>query len=190
MSLPTLADIEYPESDGQPMGETDLHRLWMIRLYELLRWRYADQQVYIGSDLLVYYEEGKPQRFCVPDVFVVLDCPSGHRRVFKTWAEGRVPDVVIEVTSLSSRREDEVFKPKTYSRIGVKEYFLFDPTNDYLSPALIGFRLSGDETQRILPDASGSLHCATLGVRLWLEGDELVLADAATGQRLLTEAEA
>jgi hypothetical protein len=30
MSL-ALKEIDYPESDGRPMGETDLHRLWMVR---------------------------------------------------------------------------------------------------------------------------------------------------------------
>jgi hypothetical protein len=34
------AEIEYPETDGKPMGETDVHRLWMIRLYDLLKHRY------------------------------------------------------------------------------------------------------------------------------------------------------
>ena len=46
--------IEYPESDGKPMGETDLLRDWMFRILELLRFRYRGQRVYIASDLLVY----------------------------------------------------------------------------------------------------------------------------------------
>lgn len=190
MSVQTLATIEYPESDGKPMGETDVHRAWMVRLYELMRHRYAGQRVYIGSDLLVYYQEGTPREFCVPDVFVVLDCEPGHRRTFRTWSEGRVPNVVFEITSLSTRREDEVFKPQTYARIGVKEYFLFDPTGDYLSPPLQGYRFDADEQQPLEPNNQGALESRELGLRLWLEGGELILADAATGQRLLTDAEA
>ncbi len=28
----TIRQIEYPESDGKPLGETDLHIHWIIRL--------------------------------------------------------------------------------------------------------------------------------------------------------------
>ena len=51
-SVTTQNEIEYPESDGKPMGETDLHRDRMFRLLEIFRQRYRDQQVYIASDLL------------------------------------------------------------------------------------------------------------------------------------------
>ena len=47
-SVTTQNEIEYPESDGKPMGETDLHRDWMFRLLEIFRQRYRDQQVYIA----------------------------------------------------------------------------------------------------------------------------------------------
>jgi hypothetical protein len=59
-SVTTQNQIDYPESDGKPTGETDLHRDWMFRLLEIFRQRYRDQQVYIASVLLVYYEEGTP----------------------------------------------------------------------------------------------------------------------------------
>jgi hypothetical protein len=48
---PIQEEIEYPESDGQPMGETDLHRNWMIRLFDLLSNRYRGQRTYVGCDL-------------------------------------------------------------------------------------------------------------------------------------------
>jgi hypothetical protein len=78
----TPCDVDYPESDGKPMAESDLHRRWMIRIYDLLSYRYRGQQVYVGSDLLLYYTEGLPHDFVVPDDFVVLDCDPGERRTF------------------------------------------------------------------------------------------------------------
>ena len=78
------------------MGETDLHRDWMVRILEIFRQRYAGQRVYIASDLLVYYAEGTPSKFVVPDCFVVLDCDPQRRRTFQTWKELRVPDVVFD----------------------------------------------------------------------------------------------
>ena len=101
------------------MGETDLHRLWMTRILDILKYRYRNQRVYAASNLLVYYEEGHPTRFVVPDDFVVLDCDARLRGVFKTWEEQRVPDVVFEVTSRSTSREDWVDKPPVYQRMGV-----------------------------------------------------------------------
>ena len=56
----TIDEIEYPESDGKPIGETDLHRDWMSLILDILRYRYWGQKVYVGSNLLVYYEEGAP----------------------------------------------------------------------------------------------------------------------------------
>ncbi len=192
MRVAQLADqIEYPESDGKPMGETDLHRDWMVRILDILRHRYLGQRVYVASDLLVYYEEGVPRKFVVPDNFVVLDCDPHRRRVFKTWEEGKAPDVVFEVTSRSTRSEDESFKPQMYELIGVKEYFLYDPSSEYLHPAMQGFRRQGKEGfVAMVPDQDGSLTSETLGIVLRLDGEELVMSDLPTGDVLTTEAEA
>jgi Uma2 family endonuclease len=187
----TVDEIDYPESDGMPMGETDLRRDWMFRILEILRLRYRGERVYVASDLLVYYQEGDPTKFVVPDDFVVLDCDPGRRRTFRVWEEkGKAPDVVFEVTSRSTKREDEIFKPRTFARLGVKEYFLYDPTSEYLSPPLQGFRLEHGDYARIKPDSTGALNCETLNIALSLEEGKLVMRDGRSGELLLTEAEA
>ena len=185
----SVEQLEYPESDGQPMGETDTHRRWMIRIDELLSYRLRDQRVYVGSNLLVYYLPGQPARFVVPDNFVVFDCDPSERRTFKIWEEKRVPDLVFEITSQSTSHEDLVKKPRIYEDMGVREYFLYDPTAGYLKPALQGFRLVEDRLILIEP-SGGELTCETLGVNLRLSGRDLLLVDSLTGDRLLTEAEA
>ena len=185
----SIEQLEYPESDGLPMGETDTHRRWMIRIDELLSYRLREQRVYVGSNLLVYYEPGKPSRFVVPDNFVVFDCEPGERRVFKIWEEERVPDVVFEITSQSTSQEDLVKKPLIYEAMGVREYFLYDPTASYLKPALQGFRLAKGRLVLMEP-STDELSCETLGVNLRLSGYDLLLIDTVTGDLLLTEAEA
>jgi Uma2 family endonuclease len=157
MDLQTTLEIEYPESDGQPMGETDLHRDWMFRIIELLKHRYRGQHVYVTGDLLLYYEEGKPSHFVVPDAMVVKDCDPGRRPIFKVWEEGRVPCTVFETTSRSTKREDSIDKPQLYERLGIPEYFLYDPTADYLQPPLQGNRLTGTGYVRIEPDAKRAI---------------------------------
>ena len=185
----TIQEIEYPDTDGQPMGETDLHRNWMIRIFDLLSYYYRDQRVYVGCDLLVYFEEGAPSRFIVPDIFIAAGCDPGDRRIFKTWEEGKSPDVAFEVTSKSTRRHDSSFKPHIYAEIGVKEYFLYDPTSEYLLPPLRGFRLTGESYVEMEPEESGSLVCQELGLLLCLEAGRLVIYDRRTDQPLRTEAE-
>jgi len=70
-SVIQVTSVDYPETDGKPMGETDVHRDEMVREIELLRRYYEDQCVYVSGNLLVYYKQGNPKRFVVPDVFVV-----------------------------------------------------------------------------------------------------------------------
>jgi Uma2 family endonuclease len=181
--------IEYPESDGKPMGETDVHIEWMIRIRDILRQRYRAERVYVASNLLVYYEEGNPRKFVVPDGFVVLNCDPASRRTFKIWEEGRVPNVVLEVTSRSSREEDTQIKPETYARIGVTEYFLYDPLGEYLDLPLQGFHLREGVYRPIDPDASGRLPCRELDMLLGLVDVRLVMYDGRHGTELLTAAE-
>ncbi len=186
----TSNGIVYAESDGRPMGETDLHRDWMIRLLDLFRYYYRSQRVYVASDLLLYYEEGNPSEFVVPDLFVVLDCDPGQRRTFKIWEEDRVPNLVVEVTSRSSRSADRRTKPDIYQSLGVEEYVLFDPTGDYLSPPLQGFWLDGAKYRRITAGVNDEIACKSIGVTFQLADNQLVVLDSQTREVLRTVAEA
>ena len=89
-------EVIYPESDGKPMAETDVHRDWMVCIIERLKWRYRRKRVYVSGNLLIYYEQGNPKKSVAPDTFVVFGVQSGRRRIFKVWEEGKAPDVVIE----------------------------------------------------------------------------------------------
>lgn len=187
--IQTNLETEYPETDGKPMGETDVHRWWMAWIFDVLSHRYRGEQVYVSCNLLLYYSEGNPHEFVVPDDFVVKECDPGPRRTFKTWEEGKAPNMAFEVTSRGTRRDDQVYKPQVYAKIGVKELFLYDPTAEYLTPPLQGFRLTDAGQVEIEPDESGSLQSAELEMKLCLEEGQLVMYDSHSGQRLLTEAE-
>jgi Uma2 family endonuclease len=188
MTFQTI-EIEYPETDGRPMGETDLHRDWMVRIIDLLKHRYRGQRVYVSGDLLLYYEDGNPKKFVVPDAMVVKDCDSGRRRVFKVWEEQRVPCAIFETTSKSTKREDATHKRPIYQQLGIAEYFLYDPSADYLRPPLQGYRLSPGGYELIAPDPAGRLACQQLGLWLRLEDGDLTMYDFTSGERLQTEAE-
>lgn len=182
-SIPAPArNLHYPESDGKPMGETDLHRDLMTDLIFALKWFLANVQAYVAGNLFVYFEEGNPRAVVAPDVFVILGAEQRRRRTYKVWAEdGRVPAVVIEITSKKTSAADRDIKPALYARLGVQEYFLFDPYGDYLAPRLQGYRLANGA---YAPIDTFPLRCAVLGLELRAEDQALRLYNAATGERL------
>jgi len=98
--------------------------------------------------------------------------------------------VVFETTSNTTRDNDLKIKPAIYEAMGVAEYFLYDPTADYLVPPLQGFRLTANGYTRIEPNAEGRLECEQLGLWLELDAGELVVRDRRTKRVLETTAEA
>jgi hypothetical protein len=181
--------VHYPESDGKPMGETDLHRDEMFRHIELLRDHYAGQRVYVSGNLLVYYEQGNPKKFVVPDCFVAKGLSPKRRRTYKTWVEGKAPDVMFETTSRRTKTKDTVDKPQLYARLGVREYFLFDPEQEYLDPPLQGYRLVGDAYVPLAVDSEGYMPSVELDLLLRIDADALQFHRFDTKQRLLTAKE-
>ncbi len=185
MPSPAVAEVFYPESDGQPVAETDIHRKLMFELIAMLHEHFRnDPQVYISGNLFIYYQEGDPRRSVAPDVFVVKGITRRDRRIYKLWEEGRPPDVVFELTSPSTRSEDCRTKHDLYARLGVAEYFLFDPLAEYLRPPFQGYRLRRGHYRSLRPAGDGSLWSAVLGLELHVRGPRLRLFDPA-GQRWL-----
>jgi Uma2 family endonuclease len=158
----------------------------MFDLIAALKRRYQDvDDVYVAGNLFLYYLQGDPRSVIAPDVFLVKGVPKGDRGVYKLWEEGEPPVFVVEVTSNTTRHEDLARKKACYERLGVEEYFLHDPTGDYLTPRLQGFRLAGDRYQPIRPNPDGSLDSRTTGLTLRIEETNLRLVDTATGERFL-----
>jgi Uma2 family endonuclease len=173
--VPGASEIVYPESDGQPMGETGVHVAVSFGLMSMLQHFYrGNSRVAILANMFVYYVEGNPSKCVCPDLFVTLGVDANpYRRIFKVWAEGKAPDLVVEVTSRETNEQDRVGKFQIYRDIlKVREYILFDPLEEYLEPSLQGYRL---DRRRYVPIArvAGRLPSEVLG--LHLERDELNL---------------
>ena len=143
-----------------------------------------------AGNMLFYYEEGNPAEFKVPDVFVVKGIAKHDRRIYKLWEEKAAPCVVFEITSRSTRLEDLGTKRALYEMLGVREYYLFDPLDEYLRPRLQGFKLVAGIYQPVKPSLDGSLLSRELGLVLRPDGKLLRLVDPATGEPLPTLDEA
>jgi len=180
-------EIEYPDSDGKPMAETPIHLKVMLHCIEALEDHFADvPDVYVSGNMLLYYEKGK-RSSVAPDVFVVRGVPKEEDRdVYLLWREGKAPCFVLEVTSKSTREEDQDSKKSRYAQLGVEEYFLFDPRGEYMRPRFQGLLLTGGVYQPLRLASDGGLTSRTLGIVFRPHGRSLRMIDAETGRLLLT----
>src|SRR6266487_5983479 len=109
------------------MGETDFHIAAIIWLREALEDHFAGQaDVYVASNLLLYFQLRGVRDRRDPDVLVAKGVGKHQRRSFRTWEENTVPNVVFEVSSEKTWEVDLYDKRLDYQRLKIAEYFLFD----------------------------------------------------------------
>lgn len=187
-------EIEYPDTDGLPMAESDFQRQYLTYAVEVLRIHFQDYaDVYVSGNLFIYYEQGNPKAVVAPDVFVVFGVAKRDRFSYKLWEENKAPEFVLEITSKSTLSEDQGVKRGVYAFLGIREYFQYDPTGDYLEPQLKGLRLVEGNYLPIpataLSDGSLLLVSEVLGLELRLQAGSLRFYNQVIGEKLLTHQE-
>jgi Uma2 family endonuclease len=152
------------DSDEPPL-ESDLHLQQIILFLECLNWLWRDRTDYYASgNLTIYYSTSKikTRDFRGPDFFVVLNTEKRPRKSWTVWEEGgKTPNVVIEILSDSTAKQDRGAKKQLYQDVlKVFDYFWFDP----VTLEFAGFTLIGGQYQPLLP-----------GDRGWLWSEQLQL---------------
>ena len=191
------AEIEYPSADGKPVAESDFQLNSLIYARERLRIYFRDEckrnDVYVAGNLLIYYQEGNSGASVAPAVFAVIGVPNRDRSSYLLWQERKTPDFVLEITSRTTRGEDQGRKRELYRALGVKEYWQFDPTGDYLEPPLQGRELIAGGYVRMpgreLADGVLALESGVLGLELHVTANGLRYYDPVTEKYLLSHAE-
>jgi Uma2 family endonuclease len=174
----------FPESDGEPMAETAENATQMMDLIAALRGLLRVQgrtQVTVGGNQFLYYNEHNGRDHISPDVYVALDVLPGPRPTWKTWVEGKCPDVVFEITSPSTQDEDLGRKHALYARLGAREYYIYDPQQE-LAPPFRGYELRAGVLVSMSPLASGGIFSPLLRVELRPIGQFLRVIDPTTGR--------
>lgn len=190
-----LEDIKYPSSDGKPMAESDITRFYLTYSVEALEIYFQNQpDVYVSGNSFIYYEQGKPASVIAPDVYVVLGVRKRQRLSYKFWKEGGIPPAfVLEITSATTQEEDQEIKPEIYRALGVREYFQYDPSGDYLNPILQGVRLVNGQYEPIPANVNSFdnlwLVSEVLGLELRVISGELRFRNPETGEFLRTHRE-
>ena len=187
---PTEAAELYPDSDGQPMAVSDLHRRILTRTLEVLDTHFAERpEVYVSGDILMYYVEGDPRKSVAPDVLVTFGMGKKNRRTYLVWEEGKVPDFVMEFSSKGTYRNDLGSKMQLYASLGIRDYFLYDAEGLYLSSPIMGFTLVNGVYTPISAGPDQGLHSTALNLDFSVGEVGLGIYDPVEGEWLQTPAE-
>jgi Uma2 family endonuclease len=150
-------EIFYPISDGEPVAESFDHLYAIFLILEVLKQYLEGRRATVLGDQFLYYEEDQPESRIAPDVMVIFDVEPGGRDSYKIWEEGAVPKVVFEITSPSTKNEDKKRKKNLYEKIGIEEYWLFDPKGQWIKTQLLGYRLKDGVYEEIKDSRSEPL---------------------------------
>ena len=195
--LLALTDRDLPSINDLP--PPDLMEQDEVLFYTLLALKRAlgrHPGTYVAGYTLLYDtmrpdEPGRaPPPWIEPDVLVAFGVGSHRRRSYAIWQEGKPPEFVMEIASVSTWRRDRDEKPANYESLGVREYFLYDPVGGRLEPRLQGHVLREGRYRRLglerLGNGERGLRSETLGLWAYLEGPEQALRwhDPATGRDL------
>ena len=179
--------VHYPESDGRFLPENPLqaHAIISVRNDLDLHLRHVPKAVLEGNQF-IYYRRGQPKKCVAPDVYVVLDHVWKCRSPYRIWIEGKAPDFVLEVISPESEIRNRVDKKALYSKLGVQEYFVFQPDEARPGERLVGYRLWGEQYVELRPDPRSGpereLRSETLEVALRIAGPLIRVRNLETGK--------
>lgn len=188
--VPTEDSTTYPETDGEPLAETERHLRHIIRMLDMLENHFLEvPDVYVWSNMMMYYKRGNPKVFVKPDIFVSFGIGKQERRIYKVWEEGKPPDFIMEFASKSTYNNDLTVKKEIYTSIGVTEYFLYDPYKSCLPSTLMGYRRVGEEYIEIPTCDNGFVRSETLNLEFQSQDDGCGVFDPVTGEWLRTRAE-
>lgn len=177
-------NIEYPCSDGEPLAESYIHLYAILTTLEVIKQYLSGRQATVLANQFLYYAQGFPRLRVAPDVMVIFDVAPGGRDSYKVWEEGQVPQVVFEMTSQGTQKQDQEQKKNLYEQLGIGEYWLFDPKGEWIPEKLRGYRLEG-ETYQLITDGI----CQPLQLRVTVEGELLGFYRLNTGEKLLIPTE-
>ena len=189
-SAPTDTGIYYPEEDGKPMAASDIHRDILTRTIDALTEHFLpDSSVYVSGDILMYYVEGVPQKSVSPDVLVTIGIGRKPRHTYKVWEEGKVPEFVMEFSSVNTHHNDLGAKKELYASLGISDYILYDAEAKFLPSQLMGFALVDGGYAAIPEGESGGVRSAALNLDFHVRDDDLGIYNPVTRKWLQTRAD-
>ena len=182
----------YPEI-WEPLPDTAMQEKPYLDIIDAIRgWYGEDPAVFVSGNTGVYYEAGNRRAVFRPDCYVAFG-PGADRLwwpyAYRVWEFGRPPAFALEIGSRSTWRNDLARKRELYARVGIREYWRYDPSGgDFYGEPLVGEYLV-DGAYRRFEMRSGPLgmlcaHSPTLELDLCSTAERLRLYDPAGGEWL------
>ena len=152
--------------------------------------------VLVGNEIPIYHNltpptPGTAPPHVIPDCLIAFDVDTDAiwRRVgYDPEQNGKPPDVVIEVASRRTHRNDTIRKRDIYRRIGIPEYWRFDAEDGrYFGQPIIGERLVNGEYERFplirYDDGAEGSTSAILNLNFRCLDRRFSIHDPATGAK-------
>ena len=182
-------DIDEPLPDAMFQVPHYTETLEVLRTHFSL---YPLTLVYGNSPIYYTDDEGETRRV-MPDCYVTFGVNAEairRRNGFFLHEVGQAPDFALEIASVSTYRNDLGPKRDLYARLGIGEYWRFDPTGgQYYGESLVGETLVDGEyhRHRMHQEDNGLVwgHSPALGLDLCWEPGRLRFFNPATGLYLL-----
>ena len=163
---PELRYVRAPEPlvfpEEEEVTEGSAHLIVRTFLYELLKFALGPEHS-VGSDQFVYWIASNPKRELSPDVFVCLGVPQTAFGSWKTWEQGGVPELAVEIVS-PNEGDGTTWEEKCarYYEVGVKELVRFDREELEGRRLRVWDRVKDDLVERVI--AADRTPCLTLGL--------------------------
>ena len=152
--------------DGEPL-DSIWHAKEITILMQSMEWHWRDREdKFIGGNCFVYFDphQAKDRNFRGPDFLVVKDAPWRERGCWIVWEEGgRVPDLVVELMSPTTKHVDLTTKRDIYEKIlRTPEYVAYDPA----TRELLAWRLKKGQYKPLKANDKGRIYLEQ--VDLWI----------------------
>lgn len=176
--------LEEDEEGDEPLA-CDGHYREQIYVYTVLYERLTGPDCYVSFQRWLRRDPKGQRPPLQPDILVAFGVPDALRRVYDPWEHGRPPTMVAEWLSESSLTADRELKPEEYRKLGIGEYWLFNPHGEFHDPRIQGWDLQAAGGSAPFPPAEdGGVPSRVLPVRFAVREALLEVLDAATGEPL------
>ena len=177
-------EIFYPETDGMPLPDGEYQLNHFTDIISILKNFFGNSlrnslDVLVSGNTFIYYQEGNPRLSVSPDCYVAFGVSYDlmlSNNNYRVWDMGKPPDFALEIGSPSTAKNDLGEKRELYARLGIGEYWKFDPSGgEHYGEALVGEQLVNGEYRRMEtnrePDGKMWGHSPTLNLELhWVDG--------------------
>ena len=163
-------------------------------LHHLIQYLGNPETTIVSGERYIVPVPGTPsnQRIA-PDMLISFNSdPALYRQDngYVISRQGKPPDLVMEIASERTGKNDVEDKPARYAALGIPEYWRFDETGDFHGSKLAGDRLVDGQYEPIaveeVEDGVLQGYSAVLGLLVRWEHGELRWRDPRTGREIPT----